>query len=141
MYFKVSGLVLSLVLILGGCTTTALKETDEETVSRRATERYDFLIDNNYEAAYEYLSPGYRLAQSYQQYLGSMGSAVKRVDAEVVNVRCEEENVCTVDLAVYYFYTPLGWQQREGVNPTKRISEEKWIKVDGQWWISKKTKE
>jgi hypothetical protein len=132
-------LFLAVVVLTSGCASLGGdSRSPEEIVAERAQQRQDLLLAPDYEAVYEFLSPGYRDVVPYRRYLGSLGSAVKRVGADVQKVKCESETVCFVFIEVNYFYTPTGMQGKIGDTPISRISEERWIKADGQWWLYKK---
>ena len=123
-----------------GCASPGSSRSAEEVVTERAQQRQNLIHEPNYEAVYEYLSPGYRSITPYRAYLATLGTSVKRVGAIVKSVKCEAEEICMVNMEVSYFYAPKGMQGKPGDIPITRISEEKWIKVDGQWWLYKDLK-
>ena len=133
-------LAMLVVLALAGCAATGPTGTPEEIVAKRAQERWNYLLKPDYEKAYEYLSPGYRAVKSYRAYLGTMGSSVKRTGATVTKVTCESPDVCEAIVEVSYFYAAQGSMGQPGDTPVTRISEEKWVKVDGKWWLYKDPK-
>jgi len=133
---------LLLALALAGCASvqTPAGTTPEEIVTKRAQDRWNLLLKPDYQAAYEYLTPGYREVRSYRHYLATLGSSVKRVSADVIKVACESEEVCKVNVEISYYYGAQGSMGQPGDTPISRVSEETWIKVDDQWWIYKDPK-
>lgn len=112
-------------------------ETDEDLVSARALAHEQALIENDFKAAYTFLTPGYRAAFTYKNYLGTKGSAVKRESAKIRSVNCEE-NTCIVQIDLYYRYQGLqGIHTKPEDESAHRVNEEKWIKIEGQWWLYK----
>ena len=114
------------------CACAAAPESTVEPVEQRAQARWDALVSGDIDAAYAYLSPGYRSSVSRVDYeIGLRSRRVQWVDAEYAEHRCEEES-CDVKIKLL-FRVP---------SPTPGISEftsrsvvsEKWIFSSGQWW-------
>ena len=124
-----SSLVCSL-LLLGGCATTAPKESD---VERRATERWQALLSDDIEGAYDFLSPGYRSSVSRVQYTRTI--LLKQVgwtSADFIESDCAE-TACKVKISLgYIVYGGVpGVTSFEG----KQEIEESWVLADGTWYF------
>lgn len=125
------------VQILVGCAGVPVVN-DAERVSLRAQAHQNALLINDFKEAYTFLSPEYRASRPYRMYLGTKGAAVKRESASIHSVECEDR-VCTVLIDLYYRYQGLGGMHIKDSQPSNhRVNEEKWVKVDGEWWLYEK---
>ncbi len=132
--FKSMVAVLVLTQLLLGCVGISVG-TDEERVAKRALQNQDALAKNDYKKSYMFLTPEYRASRTYKMYLGTRGAAVKRESSSIHSVGCEE-NVCTVLINLYYRYQGLMGMHIDDSQPSQhRVNEEKWVKVDNQWWL------
>lgn len=112
----------------GGESPSTVDRPAEEVVSERAQARWDALIAGDYETAYGYSSPAYRSATSLQRFSAGARGSIRRTDAEVESVTCEEDR-CKVVVMVSYIAVV-----RQPVSNTRAL-EETWILSDGDWWI------
>lgn len=118
-------------LMLFGCATTPVLTT-EEIVQQRAQARWDALISEDYDSAYEYLTEGFRSTQSLNNYrFGIQTQRVSWKSAEVTGVECELE-LCRVSVSIEYsIHQPV-----PGVtdwNSTRKVFEN-WIRSDSGWY-------
>ena len=118
------------LLMLSACTTSQQKEA---TLEERAMARWDSLLIGDVEAAYEYLSPGYRSSVSLLQYHRTLLlSKVKWTGASYVKGECEE-STCNVKILIdFTIYGAL-----PGVKSmnSKQSIEESWLLVKGTWYL------
>lgn len=124
--------------VLSGCQATGGKRADtgvatETTIEARAEQRWKYLIAKQPEKAYEYLSPGYRSANTREIYAAAI--AIRPVTwkgASVVKAECETE-LCEVFLTLDYEAIIPG----AGGKPIQTFAplREKWIKSGGQWYF------
>lgn len=127
-------LLLVLLLMLAACSTTPTN-TQEKKVTKRVMAHQQALLENDMEKAYKFLSPGYRKTRSFKEFLATKGSTIKRVSSEVDSVTCDED-ACTVYVTLYYKYQGIaGFHTKPDDPPVSRAMKERWIKVDGQWWL------
>ena len=122
-------------LVLAGCAATgepASGPADIIPVDIRAEERWDRIVEGDFAAAYEYLSPGYRSSVSAVNYQRRMLlSRVTWQDAEVIGTECENE-ICKVRISLdYLLVKPVPGVDRL---PRTQDIEEDWILVDGEWF-------
>ena len=117
-------------LLLSACATTV---EIEDTIETRAIKRWEALLSDDYEGAYEYLSPGFRSSVSLKQYQRSL--LLKKVawtDANYVESDCAETS-CKVKISLNYtvYGAVPGIQSFDG---TQTITES-WVLVDGNWYL------
>lgn len=118
--------IMGLLMGLSGCGSPL----PEEEAGRRALERWQALIQGDFEKAYGYLSPGYREVTSFTIYRSHIGEAVRWKDATLEGISCAD-TVCDVTITVNYQYTapPVGEYKGE------KFLKEKWVRVDDKWWF------
>ena len=111
---------------LGGCTTTGSTRSDKDVVAKRAQERWDLLVKNDFTGAYRYLSPGSRqIVTTPDAYSGEFRRNFWS-GAKVDQVNCPTAEMCEVD--VWIEYQNLGIKMRTPVH-------EKWVRQDSNWWF------
>ena len=118
-----------LVFLLGACATTGGSRNEVET---RAQTRWDAILSNDLDTAYQFYSPGYRTATSRVDFEIAMRlRKIKWVSADVLESSCEAD-LCKVTTSVgYEISKPL-----PGVPEWKSKQEviEHWVRTEGQWW-------
>ena len=120
-------------LTLAWLTACATTTSHDATPDARAQQRWDALLSEDYQGAYEYLSPGYRSSMSPVDYQRKLllqrirwtGAAFKQSDCL--------DNVCKVRISVEYKIR--GALPGVPVYEGRRIIEEDWIRSGGQWWF------
>ena len=118
------------LLLLSAC-ATSMKSGDN--IEKRAIGRWDALLSADVEAAYEYLSPGYRSSVSLTQYHRSLLlSKVNWTGAKYIESDCEEM-VCNVKISLdFTIYGALpGVKSFE----SKQTIKESWVLVNGSWYL------
>ncbi len=65
------------MFLLGGCAAMPQKPVEDVVKARVATHQ-QARLENNFELAYTFTSPGYRETHPYKAYLGKMGPSIKR---------------------------------------------------------------
>ncbi len=118
-----------LILMLVGCRSEAPSETIED----RAQARWDLVLARDFEAAWEYLTPGFRQTTNRFDYARDMaGRPLRWLSAEVVGRDCEED-LCKINVLVGY--QAVGAPAGMGQMRLSREIEETWIRLDGAWWF------
>ncbi len=121
--------VLFAALWLSGCEN--IRESPEEIVSERAKARWDALIRGDLQAAYDYLSPGYRQSTPFERYRRKIRGVGLWRKARVERVECDGAEVCKVLVLVdVHLVVPRSGEPIESTNPVY----ERWIYSEGQWW-------
>lgn len=123
------------MLVLAGCAggMGAGKGGDAQVALReRATERWQFLIENQYDKAYEYLSPGYRASRTQAQYetVSRSRAAFKWKSIRWIGAECETADSCLVSMDVEY-QTRL---PQAGDIASYFQSRERWVQSGGRWY-------
>ena len=93
-------------------------------VAKRAQQRWDALLQQDMDAAYQFISPGGRLLMTVEQYRPRVNTSFWR-GAKVEKASCAAE-ICEVTVMVDSLL--------EGVKFTNRIKET-WILDAGKWWF------
>ncbi len=125
-------LVLLVVLALTACGGAA---EPEQPVEERVLARWQHLIDRDFEAAWEYYAPGYRETSGQAAFTAQMARRpVRWQDVELLSLECSED-ACDVNVRVRYRATGRV-VSRGRVPAIDRTLQERWIRIDGQWWYA-----
>ncbi len=119
---------------LGGCATTGsgAKADDSAVIKVRAEERWNYLIGNKAEKAYDYLSPGYRATKSRDDYAREMnGRAMRWTSARYISQNCDKDS-CTVMMSIGYKINMGG--PAGNVATTGPVTET-WVRSGGKWYV------
>jgi hypothetical protein len=121
----------ALLFVFAGCATSTQMEGRgaEQIVAERALVRWQHLIKGEFDKAYVLLSPSYRSAVSESQYRSTFKPGMWR-GVEVKSVKCDEPDVCQVDVEIEFQFAA----RSAGVISGKRILPEVWRKDMGEWW-------
>lgn len=127
-----STLILAAISInLGACANMFVdNRSPEEIVAERSQERLDALMEKDMKGlatALKYTTPSFRQHTQLGEYNARVAGRGYWNEVKVNKVDCEE-NVCDVTVDMTYTLPQLGF-------PTTRPIDEKWIKIDGVWWI------
>lgn len=120
-----------LAMALGACAAMPQKnKSPEELVMERAQARYDALMqkdEEGLEKAFSYTTPSFRGYTTSRQYNAKVAGRGMWNEVKVSSVECEE-SVCKVKVDLTY-------QTPQFNIPVTRPFFEKWIEIDGNWWI------
>lgn len=118
-----------ITLVLVGCQPQGPSEAVED----RAQARWDLVLERDFEAAWEYMTPGFRETTNRFDYARDMsGRPLRWLSAEVVSKDCEED-LCKIKILVGY--QAVGAPAGMGQMRLSREIEETWIRLDGAWWF------
>ena len=121
-------------VILGGCASTGGgSKKARGPVVDRAEARWEALLAQDFDSAYEYYSPGFRSSTSRGDFeLGQRLRKVQFTDAEYEDQDCSE-NRCTLSFKMFYtIASPVPGVDTWNGND---VLEETWIRTEGQWWF------
>jgi hypothetical protein len=105
----------------------------EDSIEKRAMGRWDALLSEDVEAAYAFLSPGYRSSVSLTQYHRSLLlTKVRWTGAKYIESDCEE-TVCSVKISLDF--TVYGALPGVSSFESKQTIKESWVLVDGSWYL------
>lgn len=133
----VMGTVVLFLAVLGlvGCTGPEPEPEPEQPFDERVLARWDYLIERDFEAAWEYFSPGYRQTHPVTEFAGDMGRRpIRWHEAELAAIDCPEDDLCDVRVRVVYSVTnaPQGMSRMR----IPMVLDERWVRLEGQWWYS-----
>ncbi len=118
------------VVFLSACQPNVTEP--DATPEQRIEQRWAYLIERDFEAAWEMHSPGFRETTPLADFLVEMATRPIRVlDAELVSVECEGP-VCDASVTLTY-QVVAGPTGISSMRVSTQI-EERWILHDGQWW-------
>ena len=130
-YFAQIFAVLSLGVMAGCATTTAVKPQDRGTAQERAVQRWNYLIAHQAEKAYDFFTPGFRATKSREDYAREMnGRGMHWLSVTPNSAECEADT-CKVRLIVN-----IEIDMTSSAGHVKAISPvlETWIKEGGNWY-------
>ena len=126
--------VLGLVGILSACSSLQQAAlSDEDIIRERAQERWNALVDLNFDGAYVYETPAFREVYSQRAYRGRFGSSVRWTDASVRSVTVDGDSAEVMVTITYVTLDPVG---RPFTND--RPIRELWVRSEGEWWFARK---
>ena len=124
----------STALLMSGCETLRnIGKSDSEIVKSYSEDWLASIMQADFENAYKYTTPAFKLVVTPKLYISRYAGAPRWTDGKVVDVVCEEENVCDVKFSFSYF------QVRTMMTQTRRL-DERWIKTAEGWRIYHKIK-
>lgn len=117
-----------LIFSLVSCSGAAIKQDEDadakSVVAKRAQSRWDALIKGDLAAAYEYLSPGTRVALSLEGYKAKVRPGRwKKVSVE--SVACERDR-CDIIIILEYSYRDM--------KSIESRQSETWLHEGDKWW-------
>ncbi len=114
--------------------TSKQQETSKKESSlpgQRALERWNALINKDWEKAYSYQTPNYRKAYSQEDFRNSFGQAVKWEKIKLLSTKNPSESIADVNLELTVLYY-------DGDMKIPNSFIERWQKINGIWWHFKK---
>jgi len=120
-------------ILLAAC---ADNRPPEEIVAERAQARWDALVARDFDAAYEYYTPGYRELNTSADFAAEMRRRpVTWTAAEVFAVECEADSPrCEVRARLNY--SAPGAIPGVGSIESSSGVREMWIQIGRKWWYS-----
>ena len=112
---------------IAACATIG-QSPPEETVVKRAQERWDALVKGDLKSAYGYLSPGTRSVMDLANYESTVRRGFWKA-AKVDKAVCAAQQSCEVYVTIEYEFR--GTQ-------TKTPLRETWIQEGRDWWLVQK---
>ena len=124
-------LVAVLALLVSACAGSP--EQPAETLEQRVQGRWDALVSQDFETAYQYFSPGMRQTVRFQDFLRQMfARTVAWTDAKFEEVSNCDGDACKVAVNVFYrVRAPAGAGEFKSV----QVLHENWIRSAGQWYF------
>lgn len=105
----------------------------EEALESRVDAYYAALISRDYRKAYEYFSPGYRSRYSFESHYTTYPPFARYEGARIIKKECATEDACRVTVMADLLFTGEV-KELKGVRTSTAVPE-RWVRVDGRWWI------
>lgn len=125
------------MLWLGGCSSlmpgSSDKGTPEEIVAERALQRYQAMMAGDYRKAYKFMTPGYRVLNTLEDFQKSNIGVAQWGEVEIGRVTCSE-NDCRAGVSFEYRREGV---TRRGTGPTGGAVRDVWNQIDGQWYFTR----
>ncbi|MHB8919772.1 MAG: hypothetical protein ACYC3A_04370 [Halothiobacillus sp.] len=116
--------------------TTTTAQTPEQIVAARSEARAKAVVSGDYKQVYSYLTPEFRQNNTAEQYQMRFPQVYKLFEAKVLKVTCTMTDSCDAQVEwTYQLNGPIG----KTVGPVPTVLNERWIKVDNQWWFYQKS--
>ncbi len=130
-YLAFGSVAIAFLILLSGC--AGMAKTPEEAVRERARERLDLILADDFAAAYEYLSPGYRSGVSSANYQRRMLSQKAQWRSATVGKSECSDDVCKIRISIdYSIYGVVPGVDRFD---STAAAVEDWVKADGKWYF------
>lgn len=110
---------------------------EEQTVMKRAQERWDALLARDFDRAWTYLTPAEREKVSLQDYKNRFGAAGAWKGARVRNAKCVTGR-CAAFVNLTIAVSAPGFAS---MPPEVSGFDEEWVLEDGQWWYLRVSKD
>ncbi len=119
--------------------STAYKPANEVTLSNveaveiRSRDWLLAMIESDWEATYEFTSPGYKSGVRLLDHMLKMAARrVSWVGGEILSSECDD-SVCKVNMRIVYkVFSPMrGLREFESFETVTN----NWVKADNQWWL------
>ena len=113
-------------------TACAGNSPKSDSVKERAQLRWESILSNDLDTAYNLYSPGYRSAHSRVDYeIDLRTMRVQWTSAEYIDQECDADR-CLVNFRVgFRVHRPVPGLE---VFDSKSIVQDTWVKTGGEWW-------
>ena len=120
--------ILTIISIVSGCVDSAKSKLDN-----RVLDYWNYKISQNYEAAYEFLSPGWKNNEDQEAYAQRMKSSrVNWKTVKILNKKCSETYICNVTVVIEYEYMFKEAMGNKILMPS--TLKENWLMQDNSWY-------
>ena len=125
-----------MLILLAACASLDTR-SPEERVEERAVAQAQALLDQDYEAALEFVTPSYRNGPKAELYEAKFSGAVFWIRVEPRWVRCDEvpePERCSVRM---WIFNDIPWSNRGNSIRGGDVPiswDTTWIKLDGEWY-------
>lgn len=125
-------------LVLTGCSLSGNTLPVEQQVEKRVSEQMNAFINEEYEKAYSYMSPGYREKKSFPEFGSDFAGMVDLLEFEILSVDCQEER-CQVSVKRKQNMPDFIAETTSGEPfPFIVVTKQTWVFNKGQWYHYKR---
>ena len=100
----------------------------------RVLGRWDALMEQNFDQAYEFFSPAYRKLFPLEHYLKTTGSSVNWLSVKIKDIQFDDKRAKVKLVLEFQLVFPMGAGEDFG-QISKDIGEV-WLWIDGAWWYT-----
>ncbi|VAW34918.1 hypothetical protein MNBD_GAMMA01-2179 [hydrothermal vent metagenome] len=127
---KLNAIILILTATLS---MTACVDSEKDKLDNRIIEFWNYKINNDFNKAYEFLSPGWRSSEDKESYVRRMSrSVVDWLGIKIKDKKCSEKYLCVVVLEIEYEYHFKGTMAGKIRIPSD--IRETWLMKDNIWY-------
>lgn len=113
---------------------TACVDQEKNKLDNRILDFWNAKINKDFKAAYQFLSPGWKINESEKSYIQRMSvSKVRWINAKNKNKNCSSVDICKVIVSIEYEYQFRGAFSEKLTVPSD--IEENWIMKDNIWYF------
>ena len=111
--------------------------SDASILHERAEERWEALLNKDWEEAYSYELPEYRKTHDLSKYKRRYGSSLQwmHVTIKAVDIKEDQKNADVSGELTYQFTAPPGPGSEGKVQATAPFKE-RWLKKESEWWFT-----
>lgn len=109
-------------------------ESDASVLHERAEERWEALLNKDWEKAYSFELPEYRKTHDLSKYKRRYGSSIqwKHVTIKSVDIQEDQKTADVSGELTYQFVAPGAGG---GMVETMTSIKERWLKKESEWWF------
>lgn len=120
--------LLAIISILTGCV-----DSEKNKLDNRVLDYWNNKINKDYEAAYDFLSPGWKSNEEREAYANRMkSSTIQWKTVKIVNKKCSETYLCNVAVEIQYEYLFKESMGKKVLMPS--TLKENWLMQDNNWY-------
>lgn len=119
---------IAFVAVLSSCT-----DSEKNKLDNRVLDYWNFKINKNFEAAYDFLSPGWKSNEDKEAYSRRMGnSRVEWKGVKLIDKECSETYLCSVSVEIKYEYMFGDTKGAKMIVPS--TLKENWLMHENMWY-------
>jgi len=100
--------------------------TDEDRIRKRSQERWNAVVENNFDKVFEYATPSYRKTYTKKHFFNQYGGQILRLKTETISIKLVAPDVAKVVTEIFFI---------SGDFKGSSFSSDTWKKVDDKWWF------
>ncbi|MGR9106203.1 MAG: hypothetical protein ACU843_04650 [Gammaproteobacteria bacterium] len=109
------------------------EEAEKDLLKSRVLARWNAMIAEDYDKAYEFTTPSYRRTYSKSHFFGQYGGQISRDGVTVRDIVFEDPEHKTAKVVINLDFTAEGATPGTLFHNTSYL-EDTWVKEEDQWW-------
>lgn len=126
--------LLLFVCFVQGCAIKGGYRDESSILRERAVDRWEALLNKNWEEAYSYELPEYRATHDVAKYKRRYGSSVQWLHVKIEAVEIKEDHH-TADVFGELTFQFMAPGSSQNIRNTSEFRE-RWVKKDSEWWFT-----